>query len=192
MQFEKFVVLAFVASLAGAVYAGGPEHREDREMVVVVKSDDADGEVKINLDSDNMDFDLSELQVGESRSVVDDSGQAVLITRGEQGYSFDVNGKVIEMPLLEDMGHDAVMVDGAHSSDVKVKVIKHGDGGMDAMPGTLVISEKPIDSATQDAIRATLQSAGHDAEITFIDGEKHAGGEGHVKVIKKRIEIEQD
>jgi hypothetical protein len=183
MSFEKFAVLAFVASLAGAVYAGETEHRE---IVVAVEADDADGKFKFRFDSDNAGFDLDDLQVGESRSIVGEAGEAALITREEDGYRIEVNGKTIEMPLLMNGDHDSrVWVSKEGVDDIDVHVF---DAKPHSMDGTVIISDKPIDEATRTLIRSTLESAGHGQGVTFIDAESRDGGEHHVKVIKKRVE----
>ncbi len=182
MSFERFAVLAFVVSLAGAVYAGETERHE---IVVAVQAGDADGKFKFRFDSDDAGFDLDDLQIGESRAVVGESGETALITRDEDGYGIEVNGKTIRMPLLE--GHHEGQAwfsdDGAKGIDVHVF-----DAKPHSMDGTVIISDKPIDEATQALIRSTLESAGHSEGITFIDAESRDGGEHHVKIIRKHVE----
>ena len=111
----------------------------------------------------------------------------MLITREDDGYTFEINGKTIRMPSFDSDGDFNIHVQGDAASDIHV--VKHKIGGPGPMGGTVIISGKPIDAATQDAIRATLQSAGHDGEVTFIDRELQADGERHVKIIKKRVEV---
>ncbi|NIV17407.1 MAG: hypothetical protein GWN47_03125 [Woeseiaceae bacterium] len=186
MRFEKFMVLVFVASLAGAVYAGEREHRQ---LVIAVTSDDTEGEYNFKIDSDDLGFDLGELQVGESRTVTNDSGQTVLVARDEDGFSFDVNGKTIRMPSFDDAGDFDIHIDGDHKLETGVHVVKHKIGGPDPAGGTVIVSGKPIDAATRDVIRTALQSAGHDGDVTFIDTEARADGEQQVKIIKRRVEV---
>ena len=56
--------------------------------------------------------------------------------------------------------------------------------------GVTVISDEPLDASTQESIRAVLQSAGRDDELTFID---HSGTmEGkQIHMIRKQVEITQ-
>lgn len=183
MSFERFAVLAFVASLAGAVYAGETEHHE---IVVAVEADDADGKFKFRFDSDNAGFELDDLQVGESRSIVGESGESALITRDEDAYRIEVNGKTIEMPLFMGGDHDSrIWVSKEGVEDINVHVL---DAKPHSMDGTVIISDKPIDEATRTLIRSTLESAGHDEGVTFIDAESRDGGEHQVRVIRKRVE----
>lgn len=185
MSFEKIAVLAFLASLAGAVYAGEMEHRE---VVIAVAADDADGEFKFKFNSDDTGFDLDDLQVGESRSITGESGETALITREEDGFSIDVNGKTIKMPHFEGDHGSRVWISGDTAEDVDVHVFKSHEGPTD---GTVIISGTTIDEATRALIQSTLESAGHGGEVTFIDRESRHGGERHVKIIKKHIEKTQ-
>lgn len=182
MPFERVAVLAFVASLAGAVWAG---EMERKEVVVAVAADDTGGHFKFRFDSDDAGFDLDELQVGESRSVVGDSGETALITREEKGFRIDVNGEAITLPLIEGDHESRVWASGDASSDLDVHVI---DAMPHAMDGTVIISDRPIDEATQALIRTTLESAGHGEDVTFIDSESRDAGEHHVKIVKRRVE----
>ena len=79
-------------------------------------------------------------------------------------------------------------LDGGESVDVRVI-----GGGMHVMEGhatdgVTIISGEPLDDSVKESIRSVLISAGHDDEVQFIDG---SGDGEHVRVIKKRIEIEQ-
>jgi len=59
-------MLAMAFSLAASAFAG-----EQIKMKVAVVEDDGHGEIRIELDSDDIGFNLEELQEGESRSIVD-------------------------------------------------------------------------------------------------------------------------
>jgi len=52
------------------------------------------------------------------------------------------------------------------------------------------ISGEALDATTKESIKAVLQSAGRDDEVTFIDGSSGSDGK-HVRVIRKKIEIAQ-
>jgi hypothetical protein len=183
ISFEKFAVLAFVASLAGAVYAGEAERHE---VIVAVSADDADGKFNFRFDSDDAGFELEDLQVGESRSIVGESGETALITREEDGYRIEVNGKTIEMPLFIEGDHEKrVWVSKDGEKDIDVHVF---DAKPHAPEGTVIISGKPIDEATRTLIQSTLESAGHGEGVTFIDAESRDGGEHHVRIFKKHVE----
>lgn len=182
MKLEKIAVLAFAVSLAGAVFAGEQKHHE---MKFVFASDDGD-DVKVMLDSDDLGFSLDDLEVGESRSIVDDSGRTVLISRKESGLQIDVNGKTIDLPTL-DIDHDG------EAKDVDIRIVRDAEFvAVGEDPGTLILTAEPVDAATQELIRTSLQSAGHSGEVRFIDRAAHHGdGEHHVKIIKKHVEVSE-
>jgi hypothetical protein len=96
------------------------------------------------------------MQVGENRSIVDKEGRTVLITRNEDGYSFDIDGKTIDMPLI-----------GAHGEKMEWTIDAEHDKHMGPPPimldaGVVVISDKEIDAATQEIIRNALLATGHE------------------------------
>jgi len=154
--------------------------------------DNSDGAIRIELDSDAMGFNLHDMQVGENRSIVDESGKSILVTREEDGFVFNVDGETIEMPDFGGEHHGAVWVDAEHDLDVDVDVHVMKDVNFikaESMDGIMIMSGKPIDEATQQAIESLLQSAGHDGDVNFIDHEKHrTDGEHQVRVLKKVIE----
>lgn len=190
MKFKQVAVLAATVLFATAAFSGDKVHPK---LEIKVVSDDGSGESVVVLDSDTLGFDMHEMQVGENRSVVDKNGRAVLITRNEDGFTMDVDGKTIDLPAIG-RHHDAKVWahHGAGNSDVDVRVIRAHPGG-DPMgkDGVLIFSGKEIDAATQELIRTALAAAGHD-EVRFADGTE--GGPHQVHVIKKfheKVEISE-
>ena len=182
---------SFVASFALLISAAAMAEPENRvEIMLATDGDGTHEATEIHLSGAAMDFDLDEMQVGENRSVIDESGRTILITRQEDGYEFNVDGKKIQMPAMHGNYTHWVSED---ASEIDVEVQSIGGHGM-IMGGSnddiLIISGTALDTSTQDSIRAVLQSAGHDTEVQFIDG-SHGGGEHHVNVIKKQIVHEQ-
>jgi hypothetical protein len=51
------------------------------------------------------------------------------------------------------------------------------------MDGTMIISAKPIDDATQQQIKLLLESAGYDSDVNFIDREEVHGERVFIKRI---------
>ena len=149
MTFKQVAVLAATALFATAAFSGDKTHHK---MEIKVVSDDGNGESVVVLDSDTLGFDMHEMQVGENRSVVDENGRAVLITRKEDGFALDVDGKTIDLPPIR--GHH-----GVHgASDVDVRVMRaHPGGEPTGMDGVLILSGEKIDAATQDLIRTALR-----------------------------------
>jgi hypothetical protein len=132
-------------------------------------------ETHFRINSDDLGFDLQEMQQGESRSIVDESGRPILITRTADGFTFNVDGKTIELPNSSD-------VHAMHGTDIKM---------MHDMDDTMIISPKPIDAATQQAIRSLLESGGYDSDVNFIDRDSAHGRNVHIKTVKKVIESPQ-
>ena len=198
MKIGKILLLAAALGLATTAYSG-----EATKMKIVVVEDSGDGEVRIDLDSDDIGFNLHELQEGESRSIVDKSGQTILVTRKADGFSFDVDGKVIDMPMVGGDHDKLVRVDEDGDTDVDFHVMRKAKFiGEDHMDSTMIMSAEPIDEATQEVIRSALKSAGQDSEVHFIThethhsaghGGKHAGhgGKHQVKVVKKVVEVQE-
>ena len=114
------------------------------------------------------------MQVGETRSIIDESGQSILITRNEDGFNFNIDGKSIDLPNFGDESTEAmhwISADG--DSNVDVRVLRdvsvetiHGD------TGTVILTAEPIDGTTQQAIKSLLESAGYDSDVKFVDRQK--------------------
>src|SRR5210317_1689233 len=86
------IVMTVVVSLAALA-------SEQRRMHVEIEIDDDGGAVQaFSFDSDQAGFDLQQMQVGESQTITDASGNAALVTRTEAGFQFDVDGKTIDIP----------------------------------------------------------------------------------------------
>jgi hypothetical protein len=66
-----------------------------------------------------------------------------------------------------------------------------GDMAAPVKGGTMIVTPKPVDEATQQAIRSLLEAAGHGSEVHFVDHESRGAGPHHVKVVKK-VEVVSD
>lgn len=158
-------------------------------MAIAVVESDGEGETRIELDSDELGFNLHDMQEGENRSIVDENGQSILVTREADGFSFEVDGKTIKMPAIHGHHHGPVWIDGEGVEDVDIHVMRDMKfKGMHDPNNVMIMSGKPIDEATQQAIKSLLEQAGHDSEIRFIDRESRPGGPHRIKVIEKKIE----
>jgi hypothetical protein len=85
------IVLTIVVSMAALA-------SEQRKMHIEIAVDDDTTGQEFSFNSDDMGFDLQQMQVGESQTITDDSGNAALVTRTEGGFQFDVDGKTIDIP----------------------------------------------------------------------------------------------
>ncbi|NND59254.1 MAG: hypothetical protein HKN49_03220 [Gammaproteobacteria bacterium] len=139
-----------ILTAAGWTSANGGE-----QEVIKLKLDQGNGPVDITLDSEVTGFRVHDLQPGESRSIVSESGQNITVTRLETGLSLDVDGQTFEVPA-------------AHHGE-------HGPGpGKHIMhkyaaPGLTIISGEPMDAARRETISAALSAAGITDEIHFVD-----------------------
>jgi hypothetical protein len=178
---------ALLVGLAGSAMAG-----DDANMTMVVDvagEDGVDGR-HFRINSDDLGFDLDEMQVGESRSIVDESGQAILITRGEEGFSVNIDGKTIELPKLHGVEHGGMqwMGDGGES-DIDVHVMRDINvTRTKEMSGTMIMSPKPIDDATQQAIKVLLESAGYGDDVKFINHDDAEHGRVMIKTVERVAE----
>jgi hypothetical protein len=186
MRFKQVAMVFITVLFATAAFSGDKVHEKIEIRVV---SDDSGGESVVVLDSETLGFNMHDMQVGENRSVVDKNGRAVLITRQEKGFTLDVDGKTIELPVVRGHHEQKIRAHGAHDTDVDIRVVKaHADGEPMAMDGVLIFSGKEIDAATQDIIRTALESAGH-SEVRFADGKD--GGPAQVHVIREVHEVRE-
>lgn len=191
MKSGRILLLAMALGLSTSAFAG-----EEMQMKIAVVKDGGDGDVRIELDSDDIGFNLDELQEGESRSVVDKSGQSILITRTAEGYTFNVDGETIDMPMIGGDHDGLVWIGEDGDTDVDFHVMRKAKFiGEDRMGGTMIMSAEPIDETTQQLIKSALESAGHEAEVHFATHEMHhrAGYSGmhRVKVIEKLVEVKE-
>lgn len=184
MKLLKIVIFAASLIVAGVAIAGEPHQMKFK---IAIAEDDGNGEVVVNLDSDDLGFDLQDLQEGETRSIVDESGRSILITREAKGYKIDVDGKTIEMPLFESE-HGSMWVSDGYNEDVEIhmmgdaKFVSIGD-----FSGVNIISSEPIDEITQEGIKALLASSGHSGDVNFIDTSDGPHGLHEVRIITKEV-----
>jgi len=175
MKFRKYALLLVSITLAGVAFAG---HAEKHKMVIAVE-DDADGEeMRVELSSEDLGFRLQDLQVGESRAVVDSEGRNILITRQDDGFEFDIDGKKISVPAFHGRQHreHAVMVHPLDGAPM------HGPHSI------TVLSGEPVDEVTQQKITSLLEAAGHTSGVRFIDHKSAKDGPHRIKIVEKRVE----
>ena len=168
---------------------------EDTKMKMTIALIDSDShdEIRLELDGDELGFNLHDMQEGDNRSIVDKDGRNVLITREADGYTFDIDGKTIEMPLFDGKRHHATWVSDRNAEDFDIHVMHDRTiANATSLEGVMIVSEKPIDDATRQAIKSMLESAGHGSEVRFIDTSAVYDGVHGIKVIEKRVEIRNE
>ncbi|MDH3532696.1 MAG: hypothetical protein OEO82_07185 [Gammaproteobacteria bacterium] len=190
MNLRKSILLVALLGMAMTAFAADEVRTK---MVIALVDGDGDDQTRIELNSEELGFNLHDMQVGENRSIVAEDGRTILITREADGFSFDVDGKTVKMPAMPGgphgpgMPHGPIMIDGA--DDVDAHVVHGAHAGKFRGPGGItILSGKPIADATQQQIRTLLESAGHDSEVRFIDHESHHGGPHQMRIVEKRVE----
>jgi hypothetical protein len=173
----RTITLFFWGCLIASAAVAAGKHETHIEIVT-----DDDGEV-FEWHSTDPNADFSDLAVGESRTVTDDDGKEITVTRTADGFEFDVNGKKID--LMEFAGDGDVTIDIDTKKDVRI--IKTDDTA-----DVTIISSDEIDAETRMKIEAILEESGADGEILFLDGSElgadaQAHGEHEVRVIRKEI-----
>jgi hypothetical protein len=190
MNIRNISLLLASFALAGVVLAG---EETKTKMTIALVDSDSHGEIRLELDGDELGFDLHDMQEGENRSIVDKDGRNVLITREADGYKFDIDGKTIKMPLFDGEPHGATWVSDGNIDDIDIHVMHDSTmATASSLEGVMIVSEKPIDDATQQAIKSMLESAGHGSEVRFIDTSVAHDGVHGIKVIEKRVEIRNE
>ena len=166
---------------------------EEHETHIKVVTDDADDVFEWHSTDPAADF--SDLEIGESKTITGDDGNEVTVTRTEEGFEFDVDGKKIELMEFMDDGNVTVDIDVVHDGDdvvieksKNVRIIKTDDAA-----AVTIISSDAIDDETREKLKAVLKDAGTDGEVVFIDGGELAGDAGahskhDIRIISKKVE----
>ena len=188
----QLILLTMLVSgfLLTFAYAQDPAIEQETKIELIVADEVGDKATRIDWTSNDPNIDFMSMQVGESQSIVDESGRNILVTKEEGGLRFNVDGESIIVPDMGEMHgeHMAIAMVAADGSttlerDIDVNVI-HGNATATA-PGAMIITDKPLDAATQDSIRSLLQSAGeNDVKFVASDSENR-----QIKVIRKQVEV---
>ena len=188
------VTAVFLASLFPSLAAHAGQASAQKLMIAIDDGTD-DGQIFIDLDDADEAVDIENLQVGESRSFIDQHGRSILITKTEAGLDLTVDGKVIELPSFDGPHTGRSMsVDADVDVDItrRVHIERRVDGDDRDRDAITIVSTSSIADATKDQIRSILSSSGHSGEIRFIDEQgfhdaaSAVDGDGHrIKVISK-------
>jgi hypothetical protein len=165
----------------------------------------------INLKTDNFELqntDVSELAIGESRTIETDSGKTVDILRTADGVEIYVDGELLEMDLgghglhQEHMvqKHVEIICNDDEECDENVFVFAGDDGDMSewmTVEGDHIIVHEDMelscnsdDEESNCSEKMVFISDGEDFEIEELH-QNHADGEDHkIVIIKKKVVIE--
>jgi hypothetical protein len=190
MNTFKLAALAILMTF-GAAAADEVEVEKKMEIKVMVSGDGEGDATEMHWISNDMDFEMEDLAVGESRALETESGKSVTITRAEEGFSFDVDGKTIMLPGMGGHGSHMAFIGEPGKPGAPMDIDVEMSGGPHIMrahhpEGITIVSGKPLDDSVKESIRSVLISAGNGEEVTFIDG-----SEDGRHVMMKKIEIIQ-
>jgi len=85
-------------------------------MKIVVAGESSGDSTTIHWASDDSEFDMQGMQLGETHSIVDESGNSVLITKEAEGFRFDVDGETIIVPDIDTNEMHMAFLDGSDFS----------------------------------------------------------------------------
>ena len=200
MTLRTFTVFLWGCLIATAAVAG-EQHKMKIEVAV-----SGDGEEHFEWHGDGTEID--DLEVGESKTIVNDDGNEITMTRTEDGMEIEVDGKNIELmhmgsdsdvDVVVDVLHEKganVFIHGEHESEdvmvdshKSVKIVKSHDSD-----GVTIISGDEIDEETRARLEEVLKGAGKDGTVMFIDGSEFSGdeqaqGKHKVHIIKKEVDV---
>lgn len=198
MTLKTLTVILWGFLIAAAAVAG-EEHKMKIEVAI-----SGDGEEHKTFEWHGDGSEIDDLEVGESKTITDDDGNEVTMTRTEDGLEIEVEGKNIELmhmgsdidvDVMRDKGAN-VVIHGEHDSEdvtiekhKRVKIIRSHD-----KDGVTIISSDAIDEETRARLEEVLKDAGTDGTVMFIDGSELSGDEQaqrkrEVRVIKKEFDV---
>ena len=93
----KALIIIFFALMLSAAAMASEKQRHIQIHVDAHEGHDTDVQ-SFRFDSDEAGFDLEALQLGESRTYVDEDGNNLYVVRTEDGFDFDLNGRKISLP----------------------------------------------------------------------------------------------
>lgn len=152
-----------------------------------------------------VEIDISDLEVGESRQVIDQGGQEVAVTHLEDGLEVTVDGEVIELPMVahhgahgaDSGGHRKVIVqrseDGdAADVDVDIEVLTdaHEVHGLAGHPRIIVrrhenAAKRLIDSGVLEQLEPEVREQILEALRQETDGGNDSSSE--IVIVEKRV-----
>jgi len=143
-------VLAFAAMSTGA-----NESEEHNVIVEVHKMSDSNTLVDLKINGNAEVFSLPQLEIGEAKDIVTQSGKVIYLTRSEQGLSVSIDGEDIDLPHV--------------GGDMQAHFLKSGLPLHKKMSNSIQV----IGDLTEEQIaiiKDGFAAAGVDKEIDFTSG----------------------
>jgi len=84
----------------GAISISADETEEKNIFVQIHKLSDSNTKIDLDVNGQIAVFDLPDLEVGEIRDIVTESGDSISVTKTESGLSVSINGEDINLPAI--------------------------------------------------------------------------------------------
>jgi len=139
----------------GAISISADESEERNVMVQIHKLSDSNTKVDLDVNGHAEVFNLPDLEVGETKDIVTESGSTISVTKTESGISVSIDGEEINLPSV--------------GGDMAAHFMK---GGMplhtDTSDGVQVIGDLTEEQIA--IIKDAFAAAGVDKEVKFSKG----------------------
>ena len=100
MKTVKSTLLPFIVGFIGftAVSISANETVEKNVMVQIHKLSDSNSKVDLKVNGHAETFDLPELEIGDTKDIVTESGSNISVTRTESGVMVSIDGEEVNLP----------------------------------------------------------------------------------------------
>lgn len=194
MKTIKSTIAAMAIGMVGfgAISISADELEEKNVMVQIHKLSDSNTKVDLNFNGEAQVFNLPDLEVGETKEIVSESGSTISVTKTESGISVSMDGEEINLPAV---GGDMA----AHFMKSGMPLHTNVSKGIQVI-GDLTDEQIAIvkDAFAAAGVEKEVNfTKGHEMQFISIDGEEHNGmkfefsgdtewvtNEGNVKIIK--------
>lgn len=160
----------------GAISSSADELEEKNIMVQIHKLSDSNTKVDLNLNGEAQVFNLPDLEVGETKEIITESGGTISVTKTDSGISVSMNGEEINLPAV--------------GGDMAAHFMK---GGMplhtDVSKGIQVIGDLTDEQIA--IVKDAFAAAGVEKEVNFTKGNEMRffissdSDEGELKHVQK-------
>ncbi len=156
MKTIKSTVVALTMGMMafGAISISANEAEEHNVMVQIHKASDSNTKVELDIDSQVQVFNLPDLEIGETKDIVTESGSTISVTKTDSGISVYVDGEEINLPSV--------------GGDMAAHFIKSGMPLHEVNEGIQVIGDLTDEQIA--IIRDGFAAAGVEKEVNFTKG----------------------
>jgi len=157
MKTIKSTIAAMAMGIVGfgSISVSADETEEKNVMVQIHKLSDSNTKVDLNVNGETQIFNLPDLEVGETKEIVTESGSTISITKTESGVSVSIDGEEINLPAV---GSDMA----AHFKKGGMPLHTNVDEGIQVI-GDLTEEQMAI-------VKDAFAAAGVEKEVNFSKG----------------------